>query len=344
MSRKRGEIVDRRRCICAPAARSANSRSSMRSSSLRIVIGGAQRRFELRRAPRRARSAPRRAPSTAGSSSAGACARLALQPAHAGWPAPAPATSAPDSTRAHRADRSAIFSACIMRGAPLGERRSPRRAAARACASSSTACAQIVGLARAPRSTSARCAATACFGVAPAPPQPRDRRPRRRRARQRHRAGARCVAGIDQRAVVVLAVDLDQRARRAPAAACTLTGWSLTKARVRPSAICTRRRIRSPSSSMPLSREQRARRMVARHVEHRGHLPLLGALAHQRGVAARAQRQRKAHRAGSTCRRRSRRSARSGRRRNRCRAGRSGRYRGSKAGRAWPQSSGGGGR
>ena len=35
--------------------------------------------------------------------------------------------------------------------------------------------------------------------------------------------------------------------------ACTLTGWSLTKARVRPSANCVRRRISSSSAWMPLS-------------------------------------------------------------------------------------------
>ncbi len=33
--------------------------------------------------------------------------------------------------------------------------------------------------------------------------------------------------------------------------------------------------------------------MTRRHVEHRGHLPLVGALAHQSRIAARAQRQRK---------------------------------------------------
>ena len=39
--------------------------------------------------------------------------------------------------------------------------------------------------------------------------------------------------------------------------------------------------------------QQRARRMARRHVECGRHLSLLGALAHQRGVAARAERQRK---------------------------------------------------
>ena len=41
-----------------------------------------------------------------------------------------------------------------------------------------------------------------------------------------------------------------------------------------------------------MSVEQRARRMLGRQFEHRGDLALLGALAHQGGVAAGAQRQR----------------------------------------------------
>ncbi len=59
--------------------------------------------------------------------------------------------------------------------------------------------------------------------------------------------------GIDQRALVMLAVNFDQRRRRALSAPARSTGWSLTKARVRPSASCTRRRIISPASAMPLS-------------------------------------------------------------------------------------------
>ena len=58
--------------------------------------------------------------------------------------------------------------------------------------------------------------------------------------------------GIDQRAVVMLAVDFDQRAPRL-FSTCTPTGWSLTKARVRPSASCTRRRISSSSAAMSLA-------------------------------------------------------------------------------------------
>ncbi len=43
-------------------------------------------------------------------------------------------------------------------------------------------------------------------------------------------------------------------ARPSVRSVCTLTGWSLTKARVRPSAIWTRRRMRSPSASMSPAR------------------------------------------------------------------------------------------
>src|SRR5579883_1911480 len=61
------------------------------------------------------------------------------------------------------------------------------------------------------------------------------------------------AGGVEQRALVMLAVNLHQggaeRAQRLHA-----TGWSLTKARVRPSANCTRRMINSPSISTPCSR------------------------------------------------------------------------------------------
>ena len=55
--------------------------------------------------------------------------------------------------------------------------------------------------------------------------------------------------GIDQRALIVLAMNFDQRASEL-LSTCTLTGWSLTNARVRPSANCTRRRISSSSAGM----------------------------------------------------------------------------------------------
>ncbi len=55
---------------------------------------------------------------------------------------------------------------------------------------------------------------------------------------------------VGQGTVVVLAVDLDDALRRPCAGSARETGWSLMKARVRPSAYCTRRRMRSPSVSI----------------------------------------------------------------------------------------------
>ncbi len=72
----------------------------------------------------------------------------------------------------------------------------------------------------------------------------------------------------------------------------TLDGWSLTKTRVRPSAVCTRRRMMSPSSSSAFSARMARAGWLLRHVEDGRHLALCRAVAHQRGVAARAERQR----------------------------------------------------
>ena len=190
--------------------------------------------------------------------------------------------------------------------------RLPRPARARACRSSSTAWR---------RQSASRCAPLDLGAMGSRPPPRRSRRVAhrrcdrgglRRRARRRRRAGARWVAGVDQRAVVVLAVDLDQRARRGSRSTCTLTGWSLTKARVRPSASCTRRRISVVLGVDVVVGEQRPRRVVAR----RGRTPPSPGPAPRRGAPARRRRARRAparrRRAGSTCRRRSRRSARRG--------------------------------
>ncbi len=99
-------------------------------------------------------------------------------------------------------------------------------------------------------------------------------------------------AGVDQGAVVVLAVDLDQRARPMSRISATLDGWSLTKTRVRPSADCARRRMMSPSSSMALSARMARAGWLAGNVEDGRHLPLLRAVAHQRGIAPPAERKR----------------------------------------------------
>ena len=72
---------------------------------------------------------------------------------------------------------------------------------------------------------------------------------------------------------------------------CTLTGWSLTKARVRPSAV---RGAGSFVIGLDVVRRRRgAHRVGARQIEGGRHLALLGPMAHQRGIAAGAERQRK---------------------------------------------------
>ena len=62
------------------------------------------------------------------------------------------------------------------------------------------------------------------------------------------------IAGVEQALLLELAFDLDQRTRRSGAAARRSTGWSLTKARLRPSAASCRRRISGAASSRPCSR------------------------------------------------------------------------------------------
>ncbi len=66
------------------------------------------------------------------------------------------------------------------------------------------------------------------------------------------------------------------------------------KARVRPSASCTRRKIISPgSSSKPLSSGISRAGWPLGEIEHGRHLPLLCTVAHQAGIAAAAEGQRK---------------------------------------------------
>ena len=92
---------------------------------------------------------------------------------------------------------------------------------------------------------------------------------------------------IDQRTLVVLSM-ISTISCAMARIACTLTGSSLTKARVRPSANCSRRRMSSPSIAMSCARDA-ARGVVARQVEHGGRLTLRLAGAHQRSVAAAAE-------------------------------------------------------
>ncbi len=97
--------------------------------------------------------------------------------------------------------------------------------------------------------------------------------------------------GVDQRPLVVLAVDFDQRAadvahqRHAGRLVVDEDAGAAVGA-LDPAqddvAVVVERVVG----------EKRARRMVARHVEHRRDLTLLSPVAHQRCVAARAKRQR----------------------------------------------------
>ena len=228
---------------------------------------------------------------------------------------------------------SATFSACIMT-----VRRSASAVSSPACGRKRVefldGVAQPVGF-RAGRARPRRGGRRRFFrGAARVPQRGDPRRPRlpgRRRRRAggdgcRHRPARGRRAGRGSRPAP----------RRAARSTCTLTGWSLTKARVRPSANWTRRRIRSSSARRCRFRpEQGARRMIAGRRRTRrspGPAPRPGAPAS--GVAARAQREREgieqdrlagAGLAGEHGK---------ARRRNRCRAGRSGRCRGSKVGTA----------
>ncbi len=102
--------------------------------------------------------------------------------------------------------------------------------------------------------------------------------------------------GIDQRALVVLAVDLDQRGAE------FLHDLHAHRLIVDEGAGAPIGKLHAAKNEFVLGRdivgqvmgqEQRARRMAAFDLEHRGHLALFDPLPHQRLVAARAQSQRK---------------------------------------------------
>ena len=98
--------------------------------------------------------------------------------------------------------------------------------------------------------------------------------------------------GIDQRALVVLAVNLDQRG------ADGLQGLHADRLVVDEGAGAAVGQLHPAQDHLAVSiveavvGEDRRRRMPLRHVEHRGDLALLGAVAHQAGIAAAAERQR----------------------------------------------------
>ena len=220
----------------------------------------------------------------------GACgARRSSRRSDAAAPAPANGRRATMSLRVAQfaGDLLGLHHAC----AAVGERVLLARLAARACVSS------VMGVARdnrPPRARS-RCVRASLGSVARRLAQ-RSHRPR---ARPRPRASsppkassrARCMAGSTSARSSCwpwISTSAAPMARRA----CTLTGWSLTKARVRPSAICTRRRIRSPSMSMSLPRGGAAAGCRRGRSKTAVTWPCVCAGAHERAVAARAERER----------------------------------------------------
>ncbi len=97
-------------------------------------------------------------------------------------------------------------------------------------------------------------------------------------------------AGIDQSAVVVLAMDFDEFR---PDGAQRLRGGGLI---VDEGARAPIRRLHAAQHEVVVARKAEFARgemggVVGRQIEHRRHLPLLAARAHERGVAAPAERQ-----------------------------------------------------
>ena len=156
---------------------------------------------------------------------------------------------APASTSCASRKSSATFSACIM---PV--RRVASAVSSPACGasfSSSSTAWRSQSPSRLARSTSARCASAASCAVRRAshsastlpassssPPKASSRR---RWVAASTSARSSCWPWISTSAEPSCFIT------------CTLTGWSLTKARVRPSANCTRRRISSSSAAMSLA-------------------------------------------------------------------------------------------
>ena len=252
----------------------------------RIVVGGGERRLEMgaRLVERVQRGVECL---TAGSISAGACAvrRSSRRTAAAsvGTGDCAPATASCASRRSP-----ATFSTCIM-----AVRRS---ASAVSSAGSGTEPSQLLDRVAQPVGLALRALDVGAvrgqllLARAAILPQPRHRR----RLAIEVAKGIEQPAmgrGVDQRAVVVLAVDLDQRRAERPQ---RLHAHRLV---VDEGAGAAVGELHAPQDQLVVGLDavvgdQRAHRMVARQLERRRHLPLLRAMAHQRGVAARAERQR----------------------------------------------------
>ena len=195
----------------------------------------------------------------------------------------------PDSTSCASAMSVAIFSARIIAGARLrklgllARLRVELRQFGRRCA-------QIFRLARR-RLDLGAVARQLLVGAAPALPASRRRCRPAPTCPPNASSRSRCAAGSTS-ARSSCWPWISTSARPMSRISDTLAGWSLTKTRVRPSAACTRFRMMSPSSSMALSARMARAGWLTRHVEGRGDLALRGAVAHQRRVAARAERQR----------------------------------------------------
>jgi hypothetical protein len=98
--------------------------------------------------------------------------------------------------------------------------------------------------------------------------------------------------GIDQRALVMLAVDLDQRGAHGLQ---RLHGDRLVVDEGAGAAVGKLHTAQNHLAGIieAVVGEDSCRRVVLRHVESGRHLPLLGTVAHQRGIATAAERQRK---------------------------------------------------
>ena len=306
-----GKRIRRRRHICAPAARSANSRSSLRSSTAGSVSRLRQQRIQL--APRLFGHGRRPVPARLRRRRR-ACAPLRSGATVSSAPTASAASAprSPDSASAAADTSSAMRDGVHHHGALAGQRfllarlrreirqvRRRRRARNRHRLRPRRPCAF--------RSASALARAASQFGEAA--PRPRAPALRARRRRPAARDGWRRRTGRDRRPGHALPAAAAPRSFSRP----TPTASSLTKARVRPSAASVRRSTISPSAGIAWSAQQ-ARTRDGRARARTRRWP---SLARRRAAPRRGRRRVRRppvprHPAGWICPRRSRRSAHSG--------------------------------
>ena len=276
----------RRTCATRRAAQTAAPRR-FRAAAGRIRWPAAPPRRPIAR--HRARSAPSSSALTISSSRPGASAALRCR-RRSRLASCGTGEAGPDSTSCASAMSAAIFSARIIAWRALGklgllarlrvELRQfgrPRRADSRPRAPPPRTLARW-------RASSWSAPRQRCQAVGDAVGQ-------RRHGRRRRRAG-RGAPPASTSARSSCWPWISTSARPMSRISDTLAGWSLTKTRVRPSAVCTRRRMMSPSSSMALSARSARAGWLRGTSKTAVTWPLLRAVAHQRGVAARAERQR----------------------------------------------------